>query len=79
MKSMKTISILAAILIAGCAVSAEAQTKPQKTSSAKAYYGTPSGKPKVNVNKKKKMHKRTPVTRGAKSIRANNKKRYSHS
>jgi hypothetical protein len=78
MKSIKTISILAVILIAGCAVSADAQTKPEKTSSAKAYYGTPHGKPKVNVNKKKKTRKR-PITRGAKSIRANSKKRYSHS
>jgi hypothetical protein len=79
MKSMKTISILAGILIAGCAFNAEAQTKPEKTSSAKAYYGTPHGKPKVNVNKKKKIRKRTPMTRGAKSIRANSKRRYSHS
>lgn len=79
MKRMKTISILAGILIAGCAFSAEAQTKPQKTSSARAYYGTPHGKPKVNVNKKKKTRKHTHITPGAKAIRANNKKRYSHS
>jgi hypothetical protein len=79
MKSIKTISILAGILIAGCVFSAEAQTKPQKTSSAKAYYGTPSGKPKVNVNKKTKTRKRTHMTPGSKAIRANSKRRYSHS
>jgi hypothetical protein len=65
MKNMKTIVIIAGIL-AGCAFSAEAQTKPEKTSSAKAYYGSMQGKPKVNVNKKKKPRKKTS---GAKAAR----------
>jgi hypothetical protein len=68
MKSMKTIAvaIITGIFISGCAFSAEAQTKPEKTSSAKAYYGNTQGRPKVNVNKKKKSRAKSS---SAKAIR----------
>jgi hypothetical protein len=77
MKTFRIILLVTGILIAGCAIRVHAQVRPQKTSSAKAYYGQPQGKPKVDLNKKKKGRGHTRATPGAKAIRANSRKRYS--
>jgi hypothetical protein len=74
MKSLKTIALLTGILIAGSAFNAEAQTKPQKTSSAKAYYGNTQGRPKVNVNKKKKTRSKTSSAKAIRKEKASRRK-----
>jgi hypothetical protein len=54
MKKLRTFILITGILVAGQAFSAQAQKRPAKTSSAKAYYGTKSDKPNHKVKKPKK-------------------------
>lgn len=59
MKQLKTTLFLVGLLVLGCAFPTVAQSKAEKTSSAKAYYGTPpaSNSYKVKQNVKRKKNK----------------------
>jgi hypothetical protein len=60
MKKLRTIMLITGILVAGLAFSAAAQKRPDKTASARAYYGHKDHKqdqykkPKVKVKKNRK-------------------------
>jgi hypothetical protein len=80
MKNFKIFILITGILVAACAVTSVAQTRPKNTSSAKAYYGHKPGKPKT-PNAKKNMIKTRNFThtKPAKGTRASDKRRYMHS
>lgn len=62
MEKFKKVLLIAGILVAGFAISVSAQKRADKTSSAKAYYGSTNPNYKLKKNKKykyshKKSHK----------------------
>jgi hypothetical protein len=81
MKRLKIIIFITGILIAGCAHNLAAQNKAQKTSSAKAYYGTSPSKSKFKKKNKKKVHNftHTKPAKGTSSDSWRPKRRNMHS
>jgi hypothetical protein len=66
---LKTIILITGLFIAGFAFDVNAQVRAQKTSSARAYYGTPIEKSKLKRKSKQKAdwathHKPAKGTRG---------------
>jgi hypothetical protein len=78
MKKFKTIILITGLLVALSAFSVVAQNRPQKTSSAKAYYGYSQAKQqKYKVKKKKTVRpKRSKLARKNEGIL---RRRYSRS
>lgn len=60
MKKFKTIILLASFLIVATAINVAAQTRPHKTSSAKAYYGNAPKKQKFKMKKNHQVKKHKP-------------------
>jgi hypothetical protein len=51
---LRTIILITGILLTGLVFSATAQKRPEKTSSARAYYSPKSNKPKYKIKKNRK-------------------------
>ena len=68
MRNFKSIASLTLIVVLGCVINASAQGRPEKSSSARAYYGEAPNKPKFRKKKSKKVRDYT-HTRPAKGTR----------
>jgi hypothetical protein len=78
MKNVNTFICLVFLFIGASSLDCAAQSRPEKTSSAKAYYGYSSAKPKIKLKKKNgkvlRNYTHTMPAKGTQYTRASKKK-----